>query len=193
MADEQKKRSPSGMTPDGDGLASAPVKRMKRYHLCRQAPKAPAWYGFSGTYTHGVDAKGRMIIPASFREHLGGMFAVAPSLDFKAVAVYPLKAWAEQRDELLSLCERDARLRPVLEQFSKYSYTDSEVDAQGRLLLPQKLRSWLLKDVREVEVNGAVTYIRIIDSAVGLKQDQDFLSEHPDVLSLISQAQNKNH
>ena len=194
MADEQMKRSPSGEAPDRDRRAAAttPAKRRKRYRLYRGAPPPPrAWYGFSGTYTHGVDAKGRMIIPASFREHLGQVFAVAPSMDFKAVAVYPLEAWAAQRDELLALCDRDARLRPVLEQFSKYSYTDSEVDAQGRLLLPQKLRSWLLSDVREVEINGAVTHIRVIDSAEGAKQDQNFLTEHPDVLALIAQAQQK--
>lgn len=188
-------RSPSGQLPDGDqrASASATVRRVRRYRLRRGAPPPPpAWYGFSGTYTHGVDAKGRMIIPSSFREHLGHTFAVAPSMDFSAVAVYPLAAWAAQRDELLSLCDRDARLRPVLEQFSKYSYTDSEVDAQGRLLLPQKLRSWLLKDVREVEINGAVTYIRVIDSMAGAKQDQDFLTDHPDVLALIAQAQQKN-
>ncbi len=194
MAEEQKKRSPSGETPDRDSHAPAAEKRRKRYRLYRGAPPPPPkWYGFSGTYTHGVDAKGRMIIPSSFRDHLGSVFAVAPSMDFKAVAVYPLEAWAAQRDELLSLCDKDARLRPVLEQFSKYSYTDSEVDAQGRLLLPQKIRSWLLRDVREVEINGAVTHIRVIDSAEGMKQDKDFLTEYPDVLALIAQAQQKNN
>ena len=33
--------------------------------------------GFTGNYTHGLDAKGRLIIPASFREALGDRFAVS--------------------------------------------------------------------------------------------------------------------
>ena len=38
-----------------------------------------SFLGFVGSYTHGIDAKGRMIIPASFREPLGSRFAVAPT------------------------------------------------------------------------------------------------------------------
>ncbi len=45
---------------------------------------APQWdLGFTGKYTHGLDAKGRLIIPVAFREALGTRFAVCPCPAFK--------------------------------------------------------------------------------------------------------------
>ena len=38
--------------------------------------------GFTGNYTHGMDAKGRLIVPAAFRDGLGRKFAVCLSPDF---------------------------------------------------------------------------------------------------------------
>ena len=151
---------------------------------------APApFLGFVGSYTHGIDAKGRMIIPASFRDPLGSRFAVAPTPDFKAVALYPLDGWLERRDELLALVKINARAQRLLDQFSKYSYVDCEADAQGRLLLPQKIRAWRLGDTREVDVNGAVTHIRVMPAADSREQDLNFDEEFADPLAMIAQMQ----
>lgn len=145
--------------------------------------------GFVGSYTHGIDAKGRLIIPASFRDPLGNRFAVAPTPDFKAIALYPLQGWLERRDELLALVKMNARAQRLLDQFSKYSYVDCEADAQGRLLLPQKIRVWRLGDAREVDVNGAVTHIRVLPAADSREQDLNFDEEFADPLAMIVQMQ----
>lgn len=145
--------------------------------------------GFTGNYTHGLDAKGRLIIPASFREALGDRFAVCLSPDFHSIALYPLKAWVQRRDEYIALCQKNATLRKVLDQFTKYSYVDSEMDAQGRLLLPSVLRNRFLSDVREVDVNGAYDHIIVEDSRLSRKADEDFDLECPDVLSMIAGVQ----
>ena len=147
--------------------------------------------GFLGSYTHGIDAKGRMIIPASFREPLGSRFAVCPTPDFKAVALYPIDGWIKRRDELLSLLKIDARLQPLVDQFSKYSFADCESDAQGRLLLPQKIRAWRLGDAREVDVNGAVSHVRILPASVSREQDRHFDETFDDVLGMIAEIQKK--
>ncbi len=154
-------------------------------------PAAPekVWLGFSGSYSHGIDGKGRMIIPASMRLHLGTQFAVAPTLDFKAIGLYPLNAWIEVRDMLRELTKKDAKAFRILDQFSKYSYTDSETDTQGRLLLPQKIRGWLLGEAKDVEVSGADTYIRVAESEVGKAQDEGFMDDYPDPLAFIAQLQ----
>ncbi|MBQ9263307.1 MAG: hypothetical protein IJ189_03745 [Clostridia bacterium] len=145
--------------------------------------------GFVGSYTHGIDAKGRMIIPAAFREALGNKFAVSPTPDFKAVAIYSLPGWIERRDELVKLVKMNAKAQKLLDQFSKYSYTDCEVDAQGRLLLPQKLRAWRLGDAREVDVNGAVSHIRVLPAVTSREQDDNFDEEFADPLALIAEIQ----
>lgn len=145
--------------------------------------------GFTGNYTHGLDAKGRLIIPASFREGLGQKFAVCLSPDFKTIALYSLSAWVNRRNEYIALCQKDATMRRILDQFTKYSYVDSEMDAQGRLLLPSVLRTRFLSDTREVDVNGAYDHIIVEDSRKSRKADEDFDLDYPDVLGMIAKVQ----
>ena len=145
--------------------------------------------GFVGSYPHSIDAKGRMIIPAAFRDPLGDRFAVAPSPDFKAVALYPIDDWIARRDELAALVRKRPVAQPILDEFTKYSYTDCEADAQGRLLLPQRIRAWRMGDARDVEVNGAYNHIRIIPASLGKEQDRDFDEKYPDPLAFLTSLQ----
>ncbi len=145
--------------------------------------------GFTGQYTHGLDAKGRVIIPVAFRSALGNRFAVCPSPDFKDIAVYPLKAWVDRRDEYLELCREDATMRRILDQFTKYSYVDSEMDVQGRLLLPAALRAKLLGDTKEVDINGSYDHIIVQDSKCGDDADRKFAEDFPDVYAFVSRVQ----
>ena len=149
----------------------------------------PSFLGFVGSYPHSIDAKGRMIIPAAFRDALGERFAVAPSPDFQAVALYPIADWIARRDELAALAHRKPVAQPILDMFTKYSYTDCESDAQGRLLLPQRIRAWRLGDARDVEVNGTYNHIRIIPAAVGKNQDRTFDEKYPDPLAFLTSLQ----
>ncbi len=153
------------------------------------AGERPPFLGFVGSFTHGIDAKGRMIIPAPFREPLGDRFAVCPTPDFKAIAIYSLPGWIERRDELVGLVKINAKAQRLLDQFSKYSYTECETDAQGRLLLPQKLRAWRLGDASQVDVNGAFSHIRVLPAETGRQQDLSFDEEFEDPLALIAEIQ----
>ena len=128
--------------------------------------------GFVGSFTHGIDAKGRMIVPAPFREPLGEKFAVCPTPDFKAIAIYPLPGWIERRDELVHLTHMNARAQRLLDQFSKYSYID-----------------WRLGDAREVDVNGAFSHVRVLPAENGRQQDLSFDEEFEDPLALIAEIQ----
>ncbi len=145
--------------------------------------------GFTGKYTHGLDAKGRLIVPVAFRDVLGERFAVCPSPDFRNIAVYPLSSWLERRNEYVALCRKDASIRRILDQFTKYSYVDSEMDAQGRLLLPQALRNKMLGDAKEVDINGSYDHIIVQDSRRGIDEDTRFLEDFPDVYAVVSKAQ----
>ena len=186
MADEKK----TGMNAElpEDSLCSSDAVQGAKDDNHDGERKLP-FLGFVGSYTHGIDAKGRMIIPAAFREPLGDQFAVAPTPDFKAVALYTIQGWLERRDELIALVKINARAQRLLDQFSKYSYVDCEADAQGRLLLPQKIRAWRLGDTREVDVNGSTTHIRIVPAADSRQQDLDFDEEFADPLAMIAEMQ----
>lgn len=191
MADERDKRRGEDNAPmdqENQSVMQSPEK-------CQQGGgggKKLPFLGFVGSFPHSIDAKGRMIIPAAFRDALGDRFAVAPSPDFKAVALYPIDDWIARRDELVQLTKKRPVAQPFLDEFTKYSYTDCESDAQGRLLLPQRIRAWRLGDARDVEVNGAFNHIRIIPASVGKDQDRTFDEKYPDPLAFLTALQDGN-
>ena len=63
---------------------------------------------FMGEYNHTIDAKGRLIIPSKFREHLGDEFVVTKGLD-GCLFVYDNNEWAafEEKLKALGVCEGD--------------------------------------------------------------------------------------
>ena len=102
---------------------------------------------FMGEYNHTIDAKGRLIVPAKFREILGDNFIVTKGLD-GCLFVYPNDEWTRFEEKLKSLPLTNKNAR----QFTRFFLAGAaacEVDKQGRILLPQVLREFasLEKDV----------------------------------------------
>ena len=189
MPDQEKQDSLRGQAPEAGQSAAQAAAADQSASLRSLYQKSRCL--FSGSYTHGIDAKGRLIIPAGFREELGAQFVVAPTPDFQAIALYPAQEWIRQEEKLEALADLDARAIRLINQFSKYSYKDSETDLQGRLLLPQKMRSKYLENVRDVEISGAKTYIRIVSAEAGEREDTQFSEDFPDPLSFIAELQQR--
>jgi MraZ protein len=93
---------------------------------------------FMGEYQHSVDEKGRMIIPAKFREELGASFVMTRGLD-SCLFVYPMTEWVtlEQKLKSLSLMKADAR---AFTRFFFSGAVECELDKQGRVNIPNNLR-----------------------------------------------------
>ena len=94
---------------------------------------------FMGEFQHSIDAKGRLIVPAKFREKLGDTFVVTRGLD-GCLFGYPLDEWNKLEEKLneMPLAKKDARL------FVRFFYsaaTECEIDKQGRINIPQTLRA----------------------------------------------------
>ena len=111
---------------------------------------------FMSEYNHTLDTKGRLIIPAKFREVLGEEFVVSQRLD-GSLFVYANDDWNafEQQLTSLPLINKEAR------QFARFFLAGAatvEVDKQGRILLPAALREFagLEKDVVLVGVGSRV-------------------------------------
>ena len=110
---------------------------------------------FMGEYNHGLDAKGRIIVPAKFRESLGNEFVVTMGLD-GCLFVYPNDEWSRFVNDLKSLPgSKEAR---QLQRYFMAGAVSCEVDKQGRILIPQKLRehAGLEKDVVFVGVMNKI-------------------------------------
>lgn len=95
---------------------------------------------FMGEYQHNLDTKGRVIVPAKFREELGASFIVTRGLD-KCLFVYPMDEWKilEEKLKKLPLTKKDAR---AFIRFFFSGAIECEVDKQGRINIPQPLRAY---------------------------------------------------
>ena len=102
---------------------------------------------FMGEYNHIIDAKGRLIIPAKFRELLGEEFVLTKGLD-GCLFIYPMDEWEafEEKLRALPLTNKNAR---AFSRFFVAGATMCELDKQGRILVPQTLREFagLVMDV----------------------------------------------
>ena len=109
-------------------------------------------YGFSGEYQHSVDAKGRMIVPSKFRELLGESFMLTRGLD-NCLFVYPKEAWEAFTQKLNQLPISNTNARQFV-RFFLSGAVECELDKQGRILLPQNLRTYagIKKDVSVIGV-----------------------------------------
>ena len=99
---------------------------------------------FSGINNISVDAKGRMAMPARYRERLlevcGGRLVVTVDRDH-CLLVYPLPEWEiieAKLNELPSLNKQARLLQRLLIGYA----TELELDGQGRILLPARLREF---------------------------------------------------
>lgn len=102
---------------------------------------------FTGEYQHGVDEKGRMIVPAKFREVLGEIFMMTKGLD-NCLFVYPQTEWNTLENKLKNLpfTNKDAR---AFARFFFSGAVECEMDKQGRILINSNLREYagIQKDV----------------------------------------------
>ena len=111
---------------------------------------------FIGEYQHSLDAKGRMIVPAKFREELGASFVVTKGLD-KCMCIYTLEEWKIFEDKLKSLPSADAGVRRF-QRFFIGGACECEPDKQGRVLIPQNLVEYACidKDVVSVGLSNRI-------------------------------------
>ncbi|MCL1848333.1 MAG: division/cell wall cluster transcriptional repressor MraZ [Clostridiales bacterium] len=115
---------------------------------------------FSGEYRHGIDEKGRLIMPARFRGSLGSSFMLSKGLE-ACLFAYPMDAWAKLEEKLNALSVFNRSNRDLKRRFFSGS-DECEIDKQGRSLINQEFRSHA-NLTKEVYVVGAGDHLEIWD------------------------------
>ena len=139
---------------------------------------------FMGQYEHTIDAKGRTIIPAKYREGLGETFIITRGLD-GCLYLYPSDAWQEFADKLQSL-PSTFQNRKIQRQFLSKAMEVS-LDKQGRILVPALHREMadLEKDVIFV---GMMNRVELWDKAryntEETEEDEELLASAMDTLDI---------
>jgi MraZ protein len=117
---------------------------------------------FLGTYEHSLDPKGRVILPAKFREQLEAGAFLAKSLD-GCLALYDAEEFQKVALNMQEQARRGAAERNAVRSFAAGA-TEATPDKQGRISIPGHLRAFANLD-REVVVTGAFSRIEIWDAA----------------------------
>ncbi|GAB2543016.1 division/cell wall cluster transcriptional repressor MraZ [Gracilibacillus alcaliphilus] len=113
---------------------------------------------FMGEYQHNIDTKGRIIVPAKFREGLGEQFVITRGLD-QCLFAYPMDEWRQLEEKLkkLPLTKKDAR---AFTRFFFSGAVECELDKQGRINIPAPLRKYadIEKECAVIGVSNRVEF-----------------------------------
>jgi MraZ protein len=123
---------------------------------------------FLGNFQHNLDDKGRLMIPARFREMLEGGAYITQGFD-KCLMVLTEDYFKQvyERIEAMNLADPTARLLRRLILSNAYPV---EVDKVGRILVPQNLRAFLGIENGELTVAGQGEYFEVWTPALWNEQ-----------------------
>ncbi len=91
-----------------------------------------------GKFTHNLDAKNRLFIPAKHREQLGDTFVITRNVD-KCLSVFSMEEWEKYTDKLEQLPTTQAR---EIARFIYSNAAEAQPDGQGRVLIPAELLAY---------------------------------------------------
>ena len=113
----------------------------------------------TGEYQDSLDNKGRLFIPAKLRDELGDVFFITLSMD-RCLSAYSSEAWQNFSDKVSAMpYVKQRKMRPLFAHAAR-----CELDAQGRVLIPQNLRDYA-GFTKNVTVVGCNNHAELWDSA----------------------------
>ncbi|OCC14744.1 Cell division protein MraZ [Dissulfuribacter thermophilus] len=112
---------------------------------------------FRGKSIHSLDAKGRLSIPARFKEVLKSKYSekLFVTNQVKCLVAYPYEEWRKIEERFLG----HPLPPPKIQQFQRYfvaSAVECKLDSHGRILIPATLRD-------EVEIEKEVVLLGMLD------------------------------
>ncbi len=133
---------------------------------------------FRGVSHITMDAKGRLAMPAKYRELLteicDGHLVVTIDIQSKSLRVYPLPDWEKIESKLQELPSFDPRSKRIQRLLIGYA-SDLEMDGNGRILMPQSLRDYAeLK--KKLVIVGQGNKLELWDEALWEAETQQWLA-----------------
>ncbi|WP_237202491.1 division/cell wall cluster transcriptional repressor MraZ [Rothia endophytica] len=138
---------------------------------------------FLGTHTPRLDVKGRLILPAKFREQLESGVILTRGQE-RCIYVFTVAEFERIHEQLRSAPLSSKQARDYIRVFLSGA-SDEVPDKQGRVTIPQNLREYAGLD-RELTVIGAGSRAEIWDSVAWAEyleaQEQSFSETDDDLL-----------
>ena len=117
---------------------------------------------YLGTYEHSLDTKGRVILPAKFRDRLENGAFLVRSID-GCLSLFDGEEFERVAHEMQEQARRGATERNAVRSFAAGA-AEATPDRQGRITIPQHLRQFAELE-RDVVVTGALNRIEIWNAA----------------------------
>lgn len=137
-----------------------------------------------GSYNHIVDQKNRLFIPSRWRDDLGGVFVITKGFD-KYILGMSLEKWETFSAKMSTLPLLDKKAQDFVRYMSSWAI-DCELDKQGRILLPSKLKSFAEIEM-EATLIGVTGRIEIWNSKLWEKHSGGMEEGYDEIISRIEE------
>jgi len=139
---------------------------------------------FIGQYQHAIDEKGRLAVPAKFRDRLKKGAVVTKGLD-NCLFLYPKEEWQRLADRLAALPISKANTR-AFARLMLAGAMDVDIDKQGRMLIPDYLRKFAGVK-KQVVIAGLYNRLEIWDETTWEKYKQGTESKSGDIAEALGE------
>ena len=143
---------------------------------------------FIGEYQYSLDSKGRINIPAKFRQSLSkdnNNTLVATRGQDPCIWIYPIKEWKKIEDELRKLSSISGIHRTFVRQIAR-SATPSTCDKQGRIIISPSLLSYAELN-KEALILGMINKIEIWNPDILEKVDKNNINDDPNEFNSLAE------
>jgi len=138
---------------------------------------------FRGVSNLSLDAKGRIVLPARYRERLieisNGQLVVTIDTDQPCLLIYPLNEWELIEEKIEALPSFNPSTRRIQRLLIGHA-TDIEVDTNGRMLLSNPLREYAQLG-RKVVLIGQGKKFELWDEVLWAQRMDEWLGDRTDV------------
>jgi len=147
---------------------------------------------FRGVNQINLDAKGRMAIPARYREKIAtccdGQLVATIDTEERCLLLYPLEEWEIIQEKIESLPSFNAAARRIQRLLIGHA-TDLDMDGNGRLLLPAPLREYAELD-KKIVLLGQGQKFEIWSESRWLATREEYLQEVEGGMAMPEELQN---
>jgi MraZ protein len=154
------------------------------------APITPQVEPPNGMYPARVDEKGRLKLPVGFQEFVNGLpekKLFVTSLDRRIGQIYPIKIWRENKDFLYEYRDNPKAAKRIAFNAQDLG-ADSEMDNQGRVLLPPEMRRELGIENQTVRLFAYKGRIQILSEALYEEQKKQSAASAEEDLETLEGA-----
>ena len=139
---------------------------------------------FTGTYENSIDSKNRLIIPAKYRNQLGGECVLSRGYD-RCIYIYTMEDWGLLVEKLKELRQSDPAIREFIRKlFSQAS--ECKLDSQGRVIVPANLKSYA-RIAKDLVTLGAMDKIEVWSKEIFNENEDDNPMDDEDFIAKLAE------